>query len=109
MRLFSVLAIVTATRAFVTPIRAGVPLGRPATTRFARLAGVAAAAAAEDFYVVLGLETTASKVDVKRAYRLAALRCHPDVNKAPDAQAAYIRVVRRRQPKATTRRHQPAH
>ena len=39
-----------------------------------------------DYYEVLGVERGASAEDVKRSYRQAALKFHPDRNKAPDAE-----------------------
>eukprot|EP00967_Tisochrysis_lutea_P158752 scaffold325780_cov55-Tisochrysis_lutea.AAC.1 len=49
-----------------------------------------------DFYSVLGVSEAASAAEIKRAYRRAALRSHPDVNKAPDAQQQFARVVSER-------------
>lgn len=44
-------------------------------------------AAYEDLYAVLGVSSTASKDELKRAYRKLARKYHPDVNKAPDAES----------------------
>jgi curved DNA-binding protein len=41
----------------------------------------------KDYYKVLGVERTASQDDVKKAFRRLARKHHPDVSKAPDAQA----------------------
>lgn len=41
----------------------------------------------EDLYAVLGVSSTASKDELKRAYRKLARKYHPDVNKAPDAES----------------------
>jgi uncharacterized membrane protein YgcG len=50
-------------------------------------------AMALDYYVVLGLSETATKAEVKRAYRKAALKNHPDVNDAPNARAKFMVIV----------------
>ena len=44
-------------------------------------------AATEDPYSILGVPRTATAAQIKQAYRRLALRSHPDVNKAPDAEA----------------------
>lgn len=45
---------------------------------------------AENLYEVLGLSQGASEREVKAAYRKRALKLHPDVNKAPDAQQRFM-------------------
>jgi molecular chaperone DnaJ len=42
-----------------------------------------------DYYEVLGLRRDASPEEIKRAFRQAALKYHPDRNKAPDAEARF--------------------
>jgi molecular chaperone DnaJ len=42
-----------------------------------------------DYYEVLGLGREASAEEVKRAYRQAALKFHPDRNKAPEAEQRF--------------------
>ena len=41
----------------------------------------------KDYYKVLGVERTASDDDIKKAFRRLARKHHPDINKAPEAQA----------------------
>ncbi|MFD0672105.1 molecular chaperone DnaJ [Cohnella sp. GCM10027633] len=45
-----------------------------------------------DYYDVLGVEKNAGAEDVKKAYRNLARKYHPDVNKAPDAEAKFKEV-----------------
>ena len=44
---------------------------------------------ARDFYSILGVSKTASADDIKKAFRKAAQKHHPDVSKAPDAAAKF--------------------
>ncbi|MFZ9608990.1 MAG: DnaJ domain-containing protein, partial [Candidatus Limnocylindrus sp.] len=44
---------------------------------------------ARDFYSILGVSKTASADDIKKAFRKAAQKYHPDVSKAPDAAAKF--------------------
>lgn len=45
-----------------------------------------------DYYEVLGLSKSATKDDIDRAYRKLARQYHPDLNKAPDAEAKFKEV-----------------
>lgn len=42
-----------------------------------------------DFYEILGVSKDAGKDEIKGAFRKKARECHPDVNKAPDAEAKF--------------------
>jgi len=46
----------------------------------------------KDYYEILGLNKTASKQEIKRAYRQYAKKYHPDKNKAPDAEEKFKEV-----------------
>ncbi len=46
-----------------------------------------------DYYATLGIQRTATQAEVKRAYRKLARKYHPDVSKAPDAEARFKEVA----------------
>ncbi|WP_261805515.1 molecular chaperone DnaJ [Lapidilactobacillus luobeiensis] len=46
----------------------------------------------QDFYDVLGLQKDASDADIKKAYRQLSKKYHPDINKAPDAEAKFKKI-----------------
>lgn len=45
-----------------------------------------------NYYKILNIEFGASKSEIKRAYRLLALRNHPDVNNSVDAHTIFIEI-----------------
>ena len=47
-----------------------------------------------DFYEILEIERTASKEEIKSAFRKKARQYHPDVNKAPDAADKFKEIGR---------------
>ena len=43
----------------------------------------------KDYYKIMGVASDASQDEIKRAYRTLARKYHPDVSKAPDAEARF--------------------
>ena len=48
--------------------------------------------AKRDYYEVLGIKKSASKDEIKSAYRKLAKKYHPDVNKEKDAEEKFKEV-----------------
>ncbi|KAL9679401.1 hypothetical protein QQ045_017260 [Rhodiola kirilowii] len=61
------------------PTKSGIPIGlRQARLQLARLEEQARMDIPLDFYLILGIESSASAAEIKKAYRQAALKHHPD-------------------------------
>lgn len=46
----------------------------------------------KNYYHILGIQPTATKEEIKKAYKLAALKWHPDRNSHPDAHARIVEI-----------------
>ncbi|XP_031104652.1 uncharacterized protein LOC116009489 [Ipomoea triloba] len=60
--------------------------------RWAPLMASAAIGGRQNHYSVLGVSPTASPADIKKAYRLLALKYHPDVSKDSGADQAFKKI-----------------
>ena len=48
--------------------------------------------AGESYYNILGIKETASKDEIKKAYRQKSLKYHPDKNPSEDAQEVFVKI-----------------
>ncbi|KAL2244147.1 UNVERIFIED_CONTAM: Chaperone protein dnaJ 49 [Sesamum indicum] len=46
----------------------------------------------KDYYLILGLERSCSVEEIRKAYRKLSLKVHPDKNKAPGSEEAFMKV-----------------
>ena len=46
-----------------------------------------------NYHNILGVDSSASKSEIKKAYRAKAMIVHPDVNDSPEAQILFIELA----------------
>ena len=89
----ALLIVAAAALSYSSPaLRPWAPKSRPAVFA-ARCPSPVAAAGDPDPYNVLGVKRDATPAQIKQAYRKLALRSHPDVNKAPDAEEQFTKIL----------------
>lgn len=89
----ALLIVAAAALSYSSPaLRPWAPKSRPAVFA-ARCPSPVAAAGDPDPYNVLGVKRDATPAQIKQAYRKLALRSHPDVNKAPDAEEQFTKIA----------------
>jgi len=71
----------------IIPLRIPSNAERPVTARVPSLRMSASAAGCRNFYTVLGVSPSATKFEIKRAFRQVAKRCHPDTMRGCDEGA----------------------
>ena len=83
------------TVAFMTPMTRFIPVAQNHAPQLHHRCCRApiAVSPTDDPYSILGVSRDASDKQIKQAYRKLALRSHPDVNKAPDAEAIFTRIA----------------
>lgn len=51
-------------------------------------------AKSKDYYEILGVKTSATEKEIKRAFRKLAIKYHPDKNKDPDAEEKFVEIAK---------------
>ena len=72
--------------------RVALPRAPRVATVVTRASSSSGAPGGKDLYELLDVSTTATPKEIKSAYKKAALKYHPDVNKAPDAAERFNEV-----------------